>query len=348
MLILKDLPNGSVAVQFDGAFNGGVLSGLNDGARLVKQNGGGWDLVAAEADRKDTPLFFQVNLSRVYDNGRSYVPYFHALRDFSNQAAEIYSYSPAAARFNGRWDPIRSYTRVSPKYLPYLAGKLTAAAEKGTGFAVGDLARDFFLDYRYQGIITPVQARMLVKEALGMFTGPLSLRDPAADLAPMGDWASDVSRRSSEYASFYATVPFRQLALSGLVRIAGEDVNLSSRGLRESLLEAAELGTSVKYTVTAESPYALKSSHFEYLYAVYWADWEAEIGEAIRETTAIREAVGGREILNHRMLSPLVFETAYSGGVRVTVNYSGEAYEAGSVTVPAGGYIIEKEGGDNL
>ena len=50
--------------------------------------------------------------------------YFHALRDFSNQAAEIYSYSPATTMLNGRWDPIRSYTRVSPKYLPYLAEKL--------------------------------------------------------------------------------------------------------------------------------------------------------------------------------------------------------------------------------
>ena len=348
--ILNALPDGSVAVQYDGGFNGGILSGLNDGARWVKENGNNWNQVVMDAlsSKKETPIFWQANLSRVYSNGRSYVPYFHALRDFSNQAAEIYSYSPATTMLNGRWDPIRSYTRVSPKYLPYLAERLNKATPN-TSFAIGDLAHDFFLDYRYQGIINPVQARLLVKEALGKLSGPLSFHDPAADLAPLGEWAVDVSRDSSEYASFYATVPFKQLALSGLTQIAGEDVNLSSRSLNDALLTAAELGTSVKYTVTARNPYAFKSSHFEYLYAVNWADWQAEIGDAIAKTTALREQLGGKAILNHRMLSPQVFETTYEGCVRVTVNYGSDAYETeAGAAVPGRGYIIEKEGGENL
>ena len=351
ILILKDLPQGSVAVQYDGAYNGGVLSGLNDGASPVEANGKQADMLTVNplgANEKSFPIFWQVNLSRVYDNGRNYVPYFHALRDFSNQAAEIYSYSAATAMFNGRWDPIRSYTRVSPKYLPYLAEKLNEDASPMTNFAIGDLAHDFFLDYRYQAIINPVQARLLVKEALEKLTGPLSLRDPAADLAPLGAWAVDVSRDSSEYASFYATIPFKQLALSGLTQIAGEDVNLSSRGLNDYLLEAAELGTSVKYTVTAQNPYAFKSSHFEYLYAVNWADWQEEITEAIAETTALREQTGGKAILNHRMLSPQVFETTYEGGLIVTVNYSAEPFETEAGTVAAHAYRIEKEGGETL
>lgn len=352
MLILRDLPNGSVAVQYDGAYNGGILSGLNDGARPVKANGKEADMLSVDplcANQKSFPIFWQVNLSRVYNNGRSYVPYFHALRDFSNQAAEIYSYSPATTMLNGRWDPIRSYTQVSPKYLPYLAEKLNKEAAPVTSFAIGDLAHDFFLDYRYQAIINPVQARALVKDALSKLSGPLSFHDPAADLAPLGQWAVDVSRDSSEYASFYATIPFKQLALSGLTQIAGEDVNLSSRSLNDALLTAAELGTSVKYTVTAQNPYAFKSSHFEYLYAVNWADWQAEINDAIAQTTALREQIGGKAILNHRMLAPQVFETVYEGGVRVTVNYGGDAYETEAGTAVSGhGYVIEKEGGENL
>ena len=124
-------------------------------------------------------------------------------------------------------------------------------------------------------------------------------------------------------------------------------MNLSSRSLNEYLLEAAELGTSVKYTVTAQNPYALKSSHFEYLYAVNWADWQEEINQAIAETTALREQIGGRAIENHRMLSPQVFETAYEGGVTVLVNYSAEPYETETGTVAAHAYRIEKEGGEN-
>ncbi|MBR4333589.1 MAG: hypothetical protein IKP72_12990 [Clostridia bacterium] len=350
MNILRELPDGSVAVQYDGAYNGGILSGLNDGARWVRENGSApGDRVVTDAlsGKTDLPLFWQVNLSRVYNNGRSYVPYFHALRDFSNQAAEIYSYSPATTKLNGRWDPIRSYTRVSPRYLPYLAEKLKADAAPGTGFAIGDLAHDFFLDYRYQAVIDPVQARILVKDALLKLEGPLSLHDPAADLAPLGQWAVDVSRDSSDYASFYATIPFKQLALSGLTQIAGEDVNLSSHSLNDALLTAAELGTSVKYTVTARNPYAFKSSHFEYLYAVNWADWQSEINDAIAQTTFLREEIGGKAIVNHRMLSPQVFETTYEGGIKVLVNYGGNVFETEDRSVPAHSFIIQ-EGGDTL
>ena len=349
--ILRGLPAEGLALQYDGSWNGGVLSGLNDGAVNVPANGDTAARARLEKAAADAgvPLFWQANLSRVYANGRSYVPYFHALRDFSNQAAEIYSYSPATAIFNGHWDPVRAYTRVSPRYLPYLAEKLKAGASAGSAFAVGDLAHDFFLDYRYRDIINPVQARALARQALetlaGGSSGSLSLHDPAADLAPLGDWAVDVSRRSSDYASFYATVPFRQLALSGLTRLAGEDVNLSSRGLEDHLLEAAELGTSVKYTLTAENPYRLKNSHFEYLYAVSWADWRQEVLEAAARTADLRKRIGGRAIENHRMLTPEVFETTYSGGLRVTVNYGSDAYETETLTVPARSYLLESEGG---
>ena len=346
--IAQDLPaNEGITIQYDGGYNGGYLSGLNDGARLVGQNGNGQALEKAKADleEKGIDLFWQVNLSRVYKNGRSYIPYLHALRDFSNEAAEIYSYNSATNMLNGRWDPIRPYTRVSPKYLPYLAERFMADAGADAKVAIGDLAHDMFVDYRYHAVIDPVEAGLLVRQALEKMTGPLALRDPASDLAPLGQWAVDVSRRSSEYASFYATVPFRQLCLSGLTQIAGEDVNLSSRDLRYSLLQAAELGTSVKFTVTGQNPYVLKSSHFEYLFAVYYPDWKDEILEAAAATEALRQEIGGRAIVNHRMLNPEVFETTYEGGVRIIANYSCEPYESESGTAEAGGWLLVKEGG---
>ena len=114
--------------------------------------------------------------------------------------------------------------------------------------------------------------------------------------------------------------------------------------LKDCLLEAAELGTSVKYILTARSPYALKSSHFEYLYAVYYEDWQEEIQQGIEETTRLRELLGGRAIQNHRMLIPGVFETLYDGDILVTVNYTDEPYETEAGTVPAHGCTI---GGDS-
>ena len=347
--IIAELPSEGVTIQYDGAFNGGVISQLNDGARLVGQNGSKAELSSLRdaASAKGIELFYQVNLSRVYKGGRTYRPNAHGLRDFTNEAAYIYPYSPAAeGRFNGYYDPIHAYTRLSPKYLPYVTEKFLAESADFPALAIGDLARDVYADYRYRDIIDPIEARMLVTDSLNALSArTLSLHDPAADLAVIGDYAVDVSRRSSEYTSFYATVPFRQLALSGLVELVGEDVNLHSHSLDYYLLQAAELGTSVKYMVTAKNPDVLKNSHFESLYAVGWDSWKDEILEATEKLAEIREIIGGQTIVGHRMLAKNVFETTWSGGTRTIANYTSKPYESEDGVVEAGSYLFVQEGG---
>lgn len=350
--IVEALPEGSV-VQYDGAFNGGVISELNDGARLVKENGSVEELRAllAVAEKKNTDLFWQVNLSRVYVNGRDYIPYLHALRDFSNKAAEIYLYTPDTAIFNGRWDPIRAYTRLSPKYLPYVTEKFLnglADQELNINLSVGDLGHDVFADLRYNSTINQVQANQLVKDSLNELKAKsaLTLNDPSSELAPMADYAVNVSRTSSQYASFYCTVPFRQLALNGLTGVVGQDVNLSSRNLDYFLMQAAELGMGVKYTVTAKNPDILKTSHFESLYAADWSEWKDEILRAADACAELRAVIGGQQITNHVMLQEDVFETTYENGVRVITNYTALPYESESGVVEAGTYLLVQEGGN--
>ncbi len=349
--IVEALPEGSV-VQYDGAFNGGVISQLNDGARLVKENGKTEDLQALldAAARKNTRLYWQLNLSRVYVNGRSYVPYFHAIRDFSNQPAEVYLYTPDTAKFNGRWDPIRPYTRVSPKYLPYLADQFIAdlaAQNLNLDLAIGDLGHDVFADFRYNNVINAVQANRIVEDTLGKLNAAsaLTLNDPSAEVAPLADYVVNVSRRSSDYASFAATIPFRQLALTGLTQVVGQDVNHNSRSLDYYLLQAAELGMGVKYTVTAQNPDILKSSHFEALYAADWNEWKDEILMAAEKCNELRALIGDQQIVNHVMLAENVFQTTYENGVTVITNYTALPYESASGVVEAGMYLLIQEGG---
>ncbi len=349
--IIEALPEGSV-VQYDGAFNGGIISELNDGARLVRENGSLEEMKAliAAAEKKNTDLYWQVNFSRVYRNGRTYVPYFHALRDYSNVAAEIYLYTPDTAKFNGMWDPIRSYTRLSPVYLDYVADHFLAdLAEHGLdiNLAIGDLGHDVFADFRYNSIINQVQANQLVADVLAKLNAKsaLTLNDASSTLAPMADYMVNVSRNSSDYASFYATIPFRQLALQGLTRLVGQDVNLNSRALDYYLMQAAELGVGVKYTVTTQNPDILKSSHFESIYAAYWTEWKDEILQAAEKCAELRAVIGGQQITGHEILADNVFQTTYENGVRVITNYTALPYESASGVVEAGTYLLVQEGG---
>ena len=349
-MIVDALPEGSV-VQYDGAFNGGVISELNNGARLVKENGAREELDAllAAAEKKNTKLYWQVNLSRVYDNGRSYIPYLHAIRDYSNEAAEIYLYTPDTAKFNGRWDPIRAYTRLSPVYLPYVADEFLAGLadqELQLDLAIGDLGHDVFADFRYKGTVTQVQANRIVTDTLKKLnaSSALTLNDPSSEVAPMADYVVNVSRQSSDYASFAATVPFRQLALRGLTQVVGQDVNLNSRDLDYYLLQAAETGMSVKYTVTAQNPDILKSSHFEAVYAAYWEEWKDEILLAAQKCQELSDLIGGKQITNHVMLAENVFETTYEGGVVIITNYTALPYESAAGVVEAGTYLVQEGG----
>lgn len=355
--IIGELPEGTT-VQYDGAFNGGILSGLNDGARLVKENGSENELAKMQktAAEKGVQLFYQLNLSRVYDNGRNYIPSMHAARDYSNEAMAIYLYRPDNAQMNGRWDPIREYTMPSPRYFGYLADSFKEEQNdnellKGADLAIGDLACDVFADYRYNKVIDPVEARDIVRITLNKLAADgsaLSLNNPFADVAAQGEYAVNVSRESSNYASFYATVPFRQLALSGLTTVVGVDANLNSRSQDFYLLQAAELGMSIKYTVAWQSSDMLKNSHFESMYAIHWEDWKDEILASAEACAQLREDIGGRAIVNHVMLQPQVFETTYEGGVRVITNYSALPYESTEGTVEAGTYKLipaAQEGG---
>ncbi len=347
--ILNRLPEGKLTVQYDGMFNGGVVSTLNNGAALVAQNGSLAALKTLEktAAKRNAEIFYQINLSRVYRENGAFLPFFHALRDFSNSAATIYRYTPTMGVFNGKWQPSRFYYQLSPRYLGDVTDKFLAASDDYKHIAIGDLARDFYADYRYREVLNAVSSRALVSDALHALADQktLALHDPAGEYAALGAYAVDLSRESGDYVSFYATVPFRQLALSSMTEMTTEDVNLSSRSLDYFLLQAAELGVDVKFSVTGKRADILKNSHFEYLYAVWFEDWEDDIKAAMAACEALRDALGGQQIVNHRLLAPGVFETTYSGGARVTCNYTGAPVQTAEGDIAPLSYRIT-EGGE--
>jgi hypothetical protein len=161
----------------------------------------------------------------------------------------------------------------------------------------------------------------------------------------MADYVTNVSRTSSDYASFCATIPFRQLALRGLTQLVGQDVNLNSRSLQYYLLQAAETGTSVKYTVSVQNPDILKSSHFEAVYAAHWDAWKDEIVTAAQQCAELSAHIGGQQITDHVILAENVFQTTYENGVRVITNYTAQPYESADGAVEAGSYLLVQEGG---
>ena len=101
----------------------------------------------------------------------------------------------------------------------------------------------------------------------------------------------------------------------------------------------------VKYTVTAQNPDILKSSHFEALYAAYWQSWKDEIAVAAAKCQELSALIGGQQITGHVILAENVFQTTYENGVIVVTNYTSLPYDYEGYTVEGGTYYLTQEGG---
>jgi len=152
-------------------------------------------------------------------------------------------------------------------------------------------------------------------------------------------------KAGGDYASFYATVPFRQLVLNGLCRYTTENANMSSEGLDYYLLQGVELGSLPKFMVSAKSVDVLQNSNYSYLYSMQYDNWKDEIKEVYGKFKDAMAQIGTNEITGHQMLAKNVFCTEYASGTKVITNYNKTKVDLNGKTIEAMGYLIIPKGG---
>ena len=338
-------------LQYDGAFNGGWNNELNRGADLAGQNGSKSELKKVLADAKDQgiPLYLQTALTRVWENGNGFRSSRHALRGYDDEAVKISRYQlvlgiPYSTLSDGMIHD--SYQLLSPGYLGAVTDAFLKEAGQYEALAVSDLAGMYYADYRYRGYVSGEQGNRVLEENLAKMkeTKSLALANPHIDKIGYGEVATDVSRESSDYATFAATIPFKQLVMNGLTAYTTEDVNLSSRNPVYFVLQAAELAAYPKFILTWKNVDMLKNSDFSYLYSAQYDVLEEKLKGVYEECAALRREIGTDEITGHEVLAEGVYRTDYAGGKSVYVNYN--LYDAelpDGTLLPAEGYLI-KEG----
>lgn len=349
--LMEDLDGIDYMLQYDGVFNGGWNNELNRGADLAGQNGSKSDLkrVLAAAKEQGIPLYLQTALTRVWEDGNGYRTSMHALRSYDNEAVEVSRYQPVLGVPNSALSDGMvhdSYQMLSPGCLSAVTDAFLKEAGQYEALAVSDMAGMYYADYRYQGYVSGEQGNRILEESLGKLseTKSLALENPHMDKIGYGDVAADISRESSDYATFAFTIPFRQLVMNGLIGYTTKDVNLSSRNPAYFVLQAAELAAYPKFILTWKNVDVLKNSDFSYLYSAQYEVLEEKLKAVYEECAALRGEIGTNEITGHEVLAEGVYRTDYAGGKTVYVNYN--LYDAqlpdGSV-LAAESYLI-KEG----
>lgn len=337
--IFEDLAGVRYQAQYDGAFNGGMDGGMNSEAKLVGKNGSKKELESLldYAAEKGFDFYLSVAPAKVSESGNGFMAGIHATRDFANDEVELYRYMPAIGILSGKLYSGVSHNGhylLAPKYLSYAVDGFLADSSDYGKLAIEGLAGMYYADYHFGGMVSGEEGAAVIGENLKKLSErKLALDNPFMDNIVYGSIAVDVSKESSDYATFAHTIPFRQLVMNGLCDYTTQDVNISSKNPAYFVLQAAELGSYPKYILTAEPVTKLKYTDYHYLLSAQYDLLKDEIKEMYAEIADIREKIGTNEIVGHTCLAQKVYRTTYANGVEVTVNYNLHGVELEDGTV---------------
>ena len=92
----------------------------------------------------------------------------------------------------------------------------------------------------------------------------------------------------------------------------------------------------------AQDTRILQDTNHTGYYGAWFDSWEEEAVQLINDYQTAMAGLNNQLIVGHEMIGANVAVTTYENGSRVYVNYGGEDYAAGQVTVPARSYIVER------
>lgn len=340
--IVKDLQDVNAVVNYKGVFNGGMDNTIGNKAELVGANGSRKELEALrkQVESGNGSLFLHADLMRVADTSGGFWPKSNALYGYDGKPVEIRKYNYAF----GKFDPdSRGRYLLHPLRLSDTVDKFLKDSQAYPNLSLGDMGSTYYASYNPREIVDPVISRGIVEENLKKLSAgkKLVLDNPAIDRIGYAAYASDISRESSGYATMYSSIPFRQLVMNGLTEYTTLDVNLAADRRDYFLLQALELGSLPKFTISAENVDVLKNSEYSDYFSMQYSVLADEIKAVYAEYSEGLAAIGSKEIVGHRMLADHVFETTYASGASVIVNYNKFPVAAAGSNLDALGYVIQ-------
>ncbi|MBR2401623.1 MAG: hypothetical protein IKB01_02485 [Lachnospiraceae bacterium] len=341
--ILEDLDGRHANISYKGVFDGGMNHKLMNSGKMASVNGTKEELDAliAKVEGAQDSIFLETDFLKVYDKGNGFVKWLHGLEDYTKSVATVYGYRVEIGKFKQRSN---MYNLLDPTYLVDVVTDFKAEAGN-YNYYLNDLTEHYYADYG-NGYVSPYEAQRLVDEAMAILAdgSKLALDNPRMDKLAGGTIAVDVSRESSNLTMFYASIPFRQLVLNGIMEYTTTAANNNSDPAEYYLMQALETGAQPKFIISAKNVDVLKDSKYSYYFSVQYDLLKEEIKEVYDALNEGMAVIGTAEIVNHTMLAQDVFLTEYANGSKVVTNYTFEDVDYNGTTVEANNYLILKGG----
>ncbi|MBO5200612.1 MAG: hypothetical protein J6B93_04960 [Clostridia bacterium] len=156
--------------------------------------------------------------------------------------------------------------------------------------------------------------------------------------------AVNLPMTSNGYTVTDQSVPFYQLAVSGLFTYCGDPINLAGDG-RKMLLQSLETGSALHYSFITEDNTLVDGTELDCLYSADFDLWKDTVVENYKITKELFDVTLGGRITHHTYLADGVTCTTYENGAKVFVNYTRQDYEYEGRLIAAQGYIISEAEG---
>ena len=334
----------NMSVKLSGWCNGGINQKVLNRVKTISDLGSKKDLMNTISSAQNLGVDVYLDGVTQYANNSNIFDGFFSIRDsarfLSKERAELFQYSAVTYTEREGW---KSFYLLHPDLAAKMTDNLVAATDRyGAGVSFRDTGMDLSADYYKRNTVSRQAVMQQQETELKDIadTGKKIMINMGNDYAvPYSDVITNMDLQGSEYTILDEYVPFYQIALHGYVNYMGFPLNLSGDS-EKSLLNAAEYGAGLYYTVMKESPFTLQNTLYTQYYGADYDTWHDRI---LSTYTRYNEELGhtfNQEMINHEMLQEDVSCTTYEDGTKVYVNYAHSDVLTPDGTVPARDYLV--------
>jgi len=320
-------------VKFVGWFNKSYDHRVPNKINLINELGNRKDFenLAVIAERNGFILFPEADFMFVRDirNFDGFSLYRDAARYVTRKRVEKYPYSFVWFGERIRWGKLNYLVRpeVSMNMIDSFMQDASRLGLRNIAFRnMGSRLAGDFHEKRYVSREASMRMREQQFANLSGSGNKIMVNAGFSYSVPWADIIVDMALDSQGFAINDVSVPFYQIALSGLVPYTGKAINLAE-DYTMNLLKTVETGAGLYFSFIKEEVVELQETKFRQFYANEYDKWAGDANRLYQQFSTDFAGVYGQEIVDHRILANGITETEYRNGTVVYVNMNENRYE---------------------
>ena len=329
------------------------LSGIQSGGLEVTKIAGGFSTEKVLGSKKqlqnliDTlkeskiEVFPDFDITRFRKSSNGYSIRSDSVKSATSMSSTQYFYSISTGE--ARTDTY-TYYLLSPSSIYSAAEKLLGKIKKLNigNLSLGTVGNSAYSDYGYEkGYIGADYLKQFGKISSLLASNNIKVMYDSANeySAVTADYIINAPTGTSNYNAQDEWLPFYEMVFKGYVPMSCQSINLSDITKTE-LLKAVQCGIGLSFTVCGDETLDYSTSKFPQLLSGSYENSKESIIEMVKDTQDVLKEQAGAQLNGVKMISVDVYQSDFSNGNSVIVNYSDKDYNYNGYIVKALDYIL--------